>query len=89
MLARTDKGGRVIMLALEDNYTGTETFQILLKGREAASVVEDWTERNIQTDIRLRRAKTKGCVVVETKDVIFARNIIVWYPGCQVVIKKG
>lgn len=76
-------------MILKDNYTGTETFQILLQGREAVGVMEDWLERNIQTDIRLRRAKTKGCVVVETKDVIFARNIIVWHPGCKVVIKRN
>lgn len=73
---------------LTDNYTGTEIFQILLHGHEAVAVMKDWVERNIQTDLRVRRAKTKGCVVVETKDVLFARNIIVWHPGCQVNIKK-
>lgn len=34
-------------------------YQILLKEQEAEAVVDDWVERNIQSDLRLRRAKTK------------------------------
>lgn len=41
-------------------------YQILLPGREALGVMEDWLECNIETDIRLRRAKTKGHLVIET-----------------------
>lgn len=44
-------------------------YQILLKEQEAEAVVDDWVERNIQSDLRLRRAKTKGHVVIETRDV--------------------
>ena len=51
------------------------------------TVVDDWVERNIQSDLRLRRAKTKGHVVIETRDVMFARNIQVWHPSCQINIK--
>ena len=29
-------------------YTGTELYQILLPGHEAAEVMEEWLERNIQ-----------------------------------------
>lgn len=32
-------------------------YQILLKEQEAEAVVDDWVERNIQSDLRLRRAK--------------------------------
>lgn len=62
-------------------------YQILLPGREALGVMEDWLECNIQSDLRLRRAKTKGHVVIETRDVMFARNIQVWHPSCQINIK--
>lgn len=62
-------------------------YQILLKEQEAEAVVDDWVERNIQSDLRLRRAKTKGHVVIETRDVMFARNIQVWHPSCQINIK--
>ena len=63
-------------------------YQILLKEQEAEAVVDDWVERNIQSDLRLRRAKTKGHVVIETRDVMFARNIQVWLPSCQINIKE-
>ena len=63
-------------------------YQILLKEQEAEAVVDDWVERNIQSDLRLRRAKTKGHVVIETRDVMFARNIQVWHPSCQINIKR-
>ena len=63
-------------------------FQILLKGSEAEGVVNDWLERNIQADIRLRRAKTRGHIVIETSDVMFARNIQVWHPSCKINIKN-
>lgn len=71
-----------------ESYIGNELFQILLKGMDARCVVDDWVERNIQSDLRIRRAKTRGHVVVETRDVMFANNIRVWYPGCQINIKK-
>ena len=62
-------------------------YQLLLTRSEAVEVVEDWTERDMESDLRLRKAKTKGHVVIETKDVIFARNIQIWHPSCKVNIK--
>ena len=50
-----------------DTYTGNETFQILIKKSEARDIVEDWAERNMDCDLRLRKAKTRGHVVVELK----------------------
>lgn len=70
------------------NEWDNKLFQILLKGQDAKAVVEDWVERNIASDLRLRRAKTYGHVVIETKDVMFARNIQVWHPSCQINIKE-
>lgn len=68
-------------------YTGKETFQLLIKNICAASVVDEWVERDIQSGLRIRRAKTKGHVVMETNDVMFARQIQMWHPHCQVNIK--
>ena len=62
-------------------------YQLLLTRSEAVEVAEDWTERDMESDLRLRKAKTKGHVVIETRDVIFARNIQVWHPSCKVNIK--
>lgn len=62
-------------------------YQLLLTGHEAEAVVSDWVERNIRCDLRLRRAKTPGHIVIETRDVMFARNIQIWNPSCKVNIK--
>lgn len=40
-----------------ESYTGTEVFQILLDGNSSRSVLDDWLERNIQSDLKVRRAK--------------------------------
>lgn len=62
-------------------------YQLLLPKDEAAEVARDWAERNIESDLRLRKAKTRGYIVIETRDVMFARNIQVWHPSCKVNIK--
>lgn len=61
-----------------ESYTGTEVFQILLDGSSSRAVLDDWLERNIQSDLKVRRAKTPGHVVIETGDVLFARNVLIW-----------
>ena len=71
-----------------ENYTRKELYQILLKKSELRGIIEDWDERNIQCDLCIRRAKTNGHVVVETRDVMFANNIQRWHPGCKVNIKQ-
>ena len=43
-----------------ESYTGTEVFQILLDGSSSRAVLDDWLERNIQSDLKVRRAKTPG-----------------------------
>lgn len=62
-------------------------YQLLLPKDEAAEVARDWAERNIESDLRLRKAKTRGHIMIETRDVMFARNIQVWHPSCKVNIK--
>ena len=71
-----------------ESYTGTEVFQILLDGNSSRSVLDDWLERNIQSDLKVRRAKMPGHVVIETGDVLFARNVLIWNPSCKVYNKK-
>lgn len=63
-------------------------YQLLLRHDEVAAVVEDWAARGIESDLRLRRAKTKGHIVIETRDVIYASHIRQWHPSCKVNIKE-
>lgn len=62
-------------------------YQLLLAKDEAAAVVEDWAECGVESDLRLRKAKTKWHIVIETRDVIFASCIRQWHPSCKVNIK--
>lgn len=70
------------------SYKGTETFLILVKDICVASIVNEWVERKTQTDIRLRRAKTKEHTVFETKDLMFAYFIHRHNPECPIHIRK-
>lgn len=69
-------------------YKEGSTFQLLLKGSEAAGVIEEWYYRGMGADIRIRKAKTKGHSVIETEDPIFASWIVQFHPGTKVNIKE-
>lgn len=68
--------------------TGKELYQLLLERSSAVSVVEEWSERAYPFDLRLRRAKTHGKVVIELRDTLFASHIIQWY-NAKVNIKQS
>ncbi len=63
-------------------------FRILLKGSEASGVLTEWWEASLRCDLRVRRAKTKGCFVLETADTVFASRVIKMWPGSRVNIKE-
>lgn len=62
------------------------TFQILVDNWSLGGIVEDWYERHETCDLRLRKAKTNGHTVIETKGVMFASRIVQWHPGVKVNI---
>ena len=61
-----------------------ERYQILVKCESVSTVVEDWMY-NGKCDITLRKAKTKGCRVIETTDPIFAARIVKWLHAAEKV----
>lgn len=71
-----------------ETYPKGTVFQLLLSGHAAASVINEWWEASAQADVRIRKAKTKGCFVLETEDTIFAAHIIKLWPGNKVNVKK-
>lgn len=73
---------------METTYQGDEIFQLLVKESSAPAIVEEWAARHVPDDLRLRRAKTRGHVVVETANVMFANGILRCHPGCQVNIRR-
>lgn len=52
-------------------------YQILVKCDRVAMVIDEWMNRGT-SDITLRRAKTKGCRVIETTDVLYAQRLVKW-----------
>ncbi len=67
---------------------GKELFQLLVRNEDARSVVEEWVARRIETDLRIRKAKTRGYRVIETTDILFANYVRTHYRDCKVNIKK-
>ena len=76
------------MIDVTKVYPQGTVFQLLLKSQEATGVVNEWLEMNRQADLRIRRAKTHGHVVIETTEVIFAGHIIQWWPDTKVNVKE-
>ena len=72
----------------QKTYPPGTVFQLLLKSQEATGVVSEWLEMNRQADLRIRRAKTQGHVVIETTEVIFASHVIQWWPNVKVHVKE-
>lgn len=67
---------------------GKELFQLLVRNEDVRSVVEEWVARRIETDLRIRKAKTRGYRVIETTDILFANYVRTHYRDCKVNIKK-
>jgi len=63
-------------------------FQLLLKGRDAALVINEWWEASIQADVRVRKAKTQGHVVIETTDPVFTSHVIKLWRDTKINIKE-
>ena len=71
-----------------DEYKEGDTVQLLIHGSHIGAVMVDWLEGNRACDIKVRRAKTKGCIVLETTDIIYAAHIVQWFPNVKTNIKK-
>lgn len=76
------------MIGLTKPYPEGTVFQLLLSGHAVASVTNEWWEASIQADARIRKAKTKGCFVLETEDTVFAAHIIKLWPEAKVNVKE-
>lgn len=69
-------------------YIVNETILLLVKSDAARVILDDWLDEGVESDIRIRRAKTAGHVVIETHDVLFATRIRRYHPGCKVHMKE-
>ena len=76
------------MMDVTKTYPQGTIFQLLVKAKEATSVVNEWLEMNRQEGLRIRRAKTPGHVVIETTGMLFVAHILQWWPETKVNVKE-
>lgn len=73
----------------EDKIREGDTIYILLTKSQAESVMEEWIENNWASDLVVHRSqKTKGRVVLETTDLMFAARICQWHNYEKVNYKR-
>ena len=60
----------------------SEKYQILVKKGSLGLIVEDWVLHS-ECDLRIRKAKTQGCRVVELTDPLYAARIIKWLQAAE------
>lgn len=65
-----------------------EVYQLLIDAHGCRSVIDDWLANDIACDLRFRRAKTKGHVVIETTDVLFGQRVLSSYYCKQCQVKR-
>lgn len=65
---------------MEKEYKEGDTIYLLMDAASAAALANDWMEEKYECDLLIRRSKkNKGCVVVETKNTIWAARIVKWF----------
>lgn len=70
-------------------YKDGDTIYILLTKSRAESVMGEWIENNWGCDLTVHRSrKTKGRVVLETTDTMFAARICQWHQYEKITYKR-
>ena len=65
---------------MEKEYKEGDTIYILMEGIMASTLMDDWVNHNYSCDRLVHRSKKHpGCIVVETKNLLWANRIIKWY----------
>ena len=71
-----------------EDYKQGDTIYILMKRENAEELLDDWMRHGYECDLHIHKSKqTQGCVVVETKDMMWANRIIKWHRYDQVTYK--
>lgn len=70
-------------------YKDGDTIYILLTKSQAESVMGEWIENNWGGDLTVHRSqKTKGRVVLETMDLMFAARVCQWHQYEKITYKR-
>lgn len=67
-------------MIMEEAYKKGDTIYLLMDAKSARGLMDDWAEHNYECDLVVHRSqKNRGCVVVETRDLLWARRIMLWH----------
>ncbi len=66
-----------------------ETYLLLFPAHAARGIIDDWLANDTACDLRFRRARTKGHIVIETTDPLFAARLQGWHSFISVAIRQG
>lgn len=70
-------------------YKDGDTIYILLTKSQAESVMGEWIENNWECDLTVHRSqKTRGRVVLETTDLMFAARVCQWHQYEKITYKR-
>ena len=70
-------------------YKDGDTIYILLTKSQAESVKGEWIENNWECDLTEHRSqKTRGRVVLETTDLMFAARVCQWHQYEKITYKR-
>lgn len=73
---------------MERNYKQGDTIYLLMDAMSATTLMEDWITHKYECDMLVHRSKkTKGFIVIETKNLLWASRIILWYNPKEVTYK--
>lgn len=65
---------------MEQEYKDGDTIYLLMDADIASALMNDWVVHGFECDMLVHRSKkNKGCVVVETKNTIWAARIVQWF----------
>ena len=71
------------------DYKDGDAIYILLTKSQAESVMGEWIENNWSCDLTVHRSqKTKGRVVLETTDLMFAARVCQWHQYEKITYKR-
>lgn len=76
-------------MSMADEWRAGDVIQLLVPSDRIGWLMEEWLLRGAEADIRVRRAKTKGHVVIETRYLLYASWVVQHTSGAKVNIKKG
>lgn len=71
-----------------EHYKNGDTVYMLMDAEMAKELAEYWQVNGFECDLLIRRSRqNKGCVVIETKSVMWASRLIKRYTPIKVTYK--